>query len=230
MSKQPVVETIRIQPLNVRTIPITIIGTAPFLQANFSAKAKAAMREKQAAGQQAKGKKVRDARDFDADFVGAQHISSDGWNGMPAGCFRNAAIDVCRMVGYKMTHMKMSLFIEADGLDAIDGTQLVRIVSNSKPEKTEMMVRNATGVADIRVRPMWREWGVSLRVKYDEDQISAADVINLLSRAGQQVGIGEGRPYSKQSNGLGFGTFQIVNADEFNAMFPAHAKAAKAKK
>jgi len=58
---------------------------------------------------------------------------------------------------------------------------------------------------------MWRKWGATVRIRYDEDQFTAEDVVNLLLRAGQQVGIGEGRPYSKTSNGLGFGLFKIKN-------------------
>jgi len=34
--------------------------------------------------------------------------------------------------------------------------------------------------------------------------------VNLIARAGEQVGIGEGRPYSKQSNGLGYGIFKVI--------------------
>jgi len=44
---------------------------------------------------------------------------------------------------------------EDDGFDKIDGVPLIRL--QGKPERTDMAVRNATGVADIRVRPMWRE-------------------------------------------------------------------------
>jgi hypothetical protein len=72
-----------------------------------------------------------------------------------------------------------------------------------------MAVRNATGVADIRVRPMWREWGANVRVKYDADQFTIQDVTNLMQRVGMQVGIGEGRPDSRDSAGLGWGTFRL---------------------
>lgn len=163
---------------------------------------------KMAMGSQAKKGSKKEARDFDEDFRQAQHISSDGWVGIPASAFRNACIAACRMVGYKMTHARMSVFIEHDGIDAEDATPLVKLIA-PKPEKNEMMTRNATGVADIRIRPLWREWKVKVRVRYDADQFSASDVVNLFARAGQQVGIGEGRPFSKNSNGLGFGTFVI---------------------
>lgn len=53
-----------------------------------------------------RGAKTRDARDFSQECKDAQHISQDGWVGIPAPAFRSAAIDVCRMVGFKMTHAK----------------------------------------------------------------------------------------------------------------------------
>jgi ribosomal protein S17 len=41
------------------------------------------------------------------------------------------------------------------------------------------------------------------------DQFKVQDVANLLSRVGEQVGICEGRPDSKNSAGMGWGTFQV---------------------
>ena len=75
-----------------------------------------------------------------------------------------------------------------------------------------MHTRNATGVADLRARPMWREWSANLRFKWDGGQFTLSDVVNLVDRAGTQVGIGEGRPDSRASAGLGFGTFQVERA------------------
>lgn len=196
---------------NFQTIALRLTGAAPYMQARFSAKSMQAMRSKMAAGSTAKKGTKREARDFDADYEGAMHIAVEGWHGIPAAAFRNAAIDACRMVGYQMTRAKMSVFVQADGFDRIDGTPLVRLVG--EPERTEMAVRNATGVVDIRVRPMWREWGTTILVKFDGDQFTATDVINLFARAGVQVGIGEGRPFSRDSNGMGYGLFEIASDD-----------------
>lgn len=206
--KKDQVEQITITPPNFKRIKFDIVGTSPYMQLKFSQKAKAAMMEKMEAGSQAKKGKKRDPRDFDDDFLQAQHISTEGWNGIPCSAFRNASIDACRMVGYHMTHARMSVFIEHDGLDKVEGTPLVQLIAED-PERSEMATRNATGVADIRIRPMWREWRVQLKVKYDGDQFTANDVLNLIARAGQQVGVGEGRPFSKKSNGMGFGTFKV---------------------
>lgn len=201
-------EVVSIKAPRFRTVHIRITGIAPYLQARMAQKAMQAMADKMIAGSTARGKKVRESRDFERDFLEAQHISTEGWNGIPAAAFRNASIDVCRLVGFQMTKAKMSIFVEADGFDRVDGTPLVRLDAGA-PEQTEMAVRNATGVLDIRVRPMWREWGATVRVRFDEDQFTVTDVLNLLARAGLQNGIGEGRPFSRSSNGMGFGLFTV---------------------
>lgn len=203
--------TITIKPFNNERIKIRVTGTAPYVQNNFSEKSRQKMRETQEAGSTAKKNRAKEAKDFDAAYLGAMHVSTEGWNGIPAAAFRAACIDVCRIVGFKMTMAKMSIFVEADGFDAVDGTPLVRIGSVNGPEPAEHAVRNATGVADIRVRPMWREWWVDLSLRYDADQFTREDVVNLLERAGQQVGIGEGRPFSKNSAGMGWGMFTAIN-------------------
>jgi hypothetical protein len=147
-----------------------------------------------------------------APYVQNKFSLDDGSPGIPASAFRAAMIDACRLVGFKMTEAKMSVFVQADGFDADDGTPLVRF-SGGEPEMTQFTVRNATGVADVRVRPMWRRWEAILRIQYDADQFKEADVLNLLLRAGLQVGVGEGRPFSKKSAGMGWGTFTIVSLE-----------------
>lgn len=193
---------------DLRQVAFNIKGTAPYVQARFSEKAKQAMMAKMAAGGTSKGKKVRDARDFDADYRNAMHMSVEGWQGIPAGAFRQAMISACRLVGFKMTLAKLSVFVLADGIDKVDGIPLVRF--EGKPERIEMAVRNETGVADIRVRPMWRDWKATVRVQYDADQFTRDDLANLMLRVGRQVGIGEGRPDSRSSSGIGWGTFDLA--------------------
>ena len=123
-------------------------------------------------------------------------------------------IDACRLVGFKMTHAKISVFVEADGFDATDGKPLVKI-TEGEPHMDIGAVRNETGVADLRARPMWNEgWAALVRITFDADQFSVTDVSNLLLRAGLQVGIGEGRNNSKKSYGIGFGSFKIENQQE----------------
>jgi len=204
-------KTVTIKAPKFETAAFMIRGVAPLVLNAFPQKAREMMREKQAAGSTAKGKKARESKDFALCYEQAKHVSREGWCGIPASAFRCACIDSCRLVDFKMTLAKLSVFVEADGFDKLDGTPLVRI-TKGEPECVEHAVRNETGVADIRARPMWREgWEAVVRVRWDADQFTLSDVTNLLSRAGMQVGVGEGRPGSRKSAGMGWGLFDIAN-------------------
>ena len=186
-----------------------IEGTAPLVVERFSKKAE--LMAKMAEGKSAGSKKNRDARDYEKEAEEARYRSAEGWEGMNAAAFRAAMISACRLVGFKMTLAKLSTFVEADGFDKSDGVPLVRVYGESHTYTAH--TRNATGVVDVRSRPMYRNWAARLRVRYDTDQFKMVDVLNLVARCGMQVGIGAGRPDSKASAGCGFGLFQVVPTD-----------------
>jgi hypothetical protein len=196
-----------------QTAEFHIIGTAPYVQHKFSEKARRQMHDTQAAGSTAKKGSKREAKDFEAQFRAATHRDAQGRCGIPAPAFRNGLISACRIVGFAMTRAKLSLFVEADAFDADDGTPLVLI--EPEPHYSELAVRNETGVPDLRARPMWDPgWRARVRISYDADQFTLTDVSNLLLRVGVQVGIGEGRPDSKRSAGMGWGLFRLASAGE----------------
>lgn len=206
----PTRKEVQIPAPNFKTAEFKIQGTAALVVNKFPQKAREAMKAKQEAGGQAKKGGKRDAKDFELCFQQARHVSREGWDGIPAAAFRAAMISACRLVGFKMTIAKLGLFVVADGTDRDEGTPLVKILSEDPPQKLEMATRNETGVCDIRVRPQWLEWGAKVRIRYDADLFTVDDVTNLLMRAGMQVGVCEGRPDSKNSTGMGWGTFEIV--------------------
>jgi hypothetical protein len=192
------------------TVEVLLQGTAPLVVARFSKKAE--LMAKMAEGSTAKSKKDRSARDYDKEAEDARYRAPEGWEGVNAAAFRAGMISACRLVGFKMTLAKLSVFVEADGFDLQDGIPLVRVYGKS--ETFTAHTRNATGVVDVRSRPMYREWAIKLRVRYDADQFTAQDVYNLIARVGGQVGLCEGRPDSKSSAGCGFGTFEVVRNDD----------------
>lgn len=197
---------------DMRTAVFKIVGTAPYVQLKFSEKASNGMRAKMEAGSQGKKGAKREARDFNEDFQQALHRTVDGHYGIPASAFRNAMISACRLVGFQMTKAKLGIFTEPDDVDATEGAPLVYI--DGEPEMITHHVRNATGVADLRVRGMWRNWWAVIRIRFDHDMFSVTDITNLLARVGMQVGIGEGRPDGKQSAGMGWGLFEIESEEE----------------
>ena len=203
---------------NFKTVEIVIRGTAPYVQNAFSKKAREMMREKQAAGSTAAKGKKREAKDFDAAYREAQHRSTQGWPGIPAAAIKNALVDSCVVVGYHKTKAKKAIFVEADGFDAVEGTPLLRLygvgktkkLKNAVPRHVEHMVKLPNGVADIRVRAMYDSWQSRIRIRFDADMFTPADIANLMMRAGMQVGIGEGRADSPSGCGMDWGHFECV--------------------
>lgn len=202
---------------NFQRAEFKIVGISPYVQNRFSAKAQQIMRDKQEMGsQQAKAKKgIRDPKDFRECFEAATHKMAGGGYGIPAGGWRNVLIEACRTVGYTMTQAKCSIFVEEDGLDEEDGTPLVLLHGERQYSEMPVRLRDAKRTADIRPRPLWQSgWTTTLRVMWDADQFTLSDVANLIARAGVQVGIGEGRPLSPTSNGMGWGMFRLAEEGE----------------
>ena len=194
--------TLEIQTFHIR-------GDAPLVQHKFSEKSRKEMLEKQTAT--TKAKKVREPRELEDEYLAALHRDiTDSWYGHPCAAFRSALISACRVAGLVMTRAKLSVFVMHDGV-GVDGSPLVRL--RGKPVMFESAVRLESGVASVAIRPIWHEWEADLRIRYDADQLTQTDVVNLLLRAGAQVGVGEGRPDSKKSTGQGWGTFHIIGAE-----------------
>jgi hypothetical protein len=203
------VESVAVAPPNFQRATFQIIGVSPLVQNKFSAKAEQTMRDRQEAGSTGNKGKAKEAKDFEACFKGATYKSTQGWYGIPACTFRNAIISVCRVVGFKMTLAKLSVFVEADGFDETSQTPLVKI-TKGVPKMDVSPVRLPNGSCDLRARPMWAPgWEATLRVRFDADQFKLADITHLLMRVGLQNGIGEGRAFSKMSTGCGWGEFEI---------------------
>lgn len=201
---------VTISPPNFQMGRYKIVGTAPYVQHKFSQKAREQLKEQQEAGSTARSKRKREAKNFQEHYEQAQHISHDGWVGIPASAFRKAMISACKIVGFHMSKAKLAIFIEADGFDRDENTPLVKI-TKGEPEYFESLVRIQQTI-DIHPRPLWQPgWEAILRVRWDADLFTETDIANLLMRAGLQVGIGEGRPDSKDTPGMGWGIFEMAN-------------------
>jgi hypothetical protein len=205
--------SITVTPPKIHELHVTLEGDAPLVIQRFSEKQRQVVQEGQMAGSTKRGKKVREPKDFEALYEAAKYISLPDANGvsflgMAAAAFRSSMISACRTVDFPMVRAKLALFIKPDGFDKFDRTPLVRIYG--EPHMWVGPVRNASGVIDLRSRPMWDPpWFIKLVVLYDSEMFTNTDVANLLARAGVQVGVGEGRHDSKQSNGMGFGLWHL---------------------
>ena len=205
--------TVTIKPPNFGYATFSVTGAAPLVIHRFDQKVIAEMKNKMETGRAAGNKKVRDPKLTEDLFNGARYRHADGWDGFHAAAIRNAMISACRLVGFKMTLAKLSVFVEADGRDAKQpSVPLIRIYGEAV--KQEDMARVETGQPYVTVRAAFHDWKANIRIRYDADQFTLQDISNLLARVGLQVGIGEGRPDSKNSAGMGWGLFTIDSAEE----------------
>lgn len=201
-------ETVLIKAPNFQNAQFTIKGIAPLVIHRFSAKTKNEMKLKMETGKAAGSKKNREAKNTDDLYNDSRYRSKDGWDGFNASAVRKAMISACRLVNFKMTLAKLSIFVEPDGWDAEEPQiPLIRIYGD--PIKQEDMARVETGQPYVTVRAAYHDWKANVRIRWDADQFTIRDISNLLARVGLQVGLGEGRPDSTNSAGMGWGLFEV---------------------
>lgn len=191
-------ELTRIVPTVVQ---IEIEGLTPLICNNFSEKIKTQIREAQA------GKKAAKApKDPAALYEGAKYLLPDGSYGFPAAGFKGACVSAGRFFnGITMTALRQGIFVHGEGPD-----QLVRLTGfTDEPIMREDAVRNQTGVVDLRYRPMFENWGATIKVEFIPSLLSLDSVISIVDAAGIG-GIGEWRPTAPKSNG-DYGRFQTVD-------------------
>lgn len=212
MTTKKETKTVTISAPNLKTAVFKITGIVPLVIHRFSAKTKAEMKLKMETGKAASSKKNREPKKTDDTYQESRYISKEGWDGLHAGAIRAAMISACRLVNFKMTLAKLSIFVIQDGWDAQE-PQIPLIRIYGKPQKQEDMARVETGQPYVTVRAAYHNWSAKVKIRWDADQFTSDDIYNLLYRVGMQVGIGEGRPDSKKSAGMGWGLFEVKGGE-----------------
>lgn len=206
--KTPSPKIVTIKEPRFERATVGIEGKTPYLQNKFSSENKEKMEAKQREGSsQARTRKAKPPKDFQKIYEGSMHISQEGWHGAPCSAFRNAMIDACRLTEFDMIRAKMCVHVIADGLDKDNLEPLVRIYG--KPRMDKRRVKIGMNQTDIAARAIFEKWSAKITIEWDADVFQAQDIMNLLARAGWQVGIGAGRPLSKSSGGMGMGTWKV---------------------
>jgi hypothetical protein len=190
-------EIVEMKKINIQLAQIDLVGDSPLIVHAWSAKAKKEMLDKQ----MKKAKGAKQSKDPNRDYEEAFYRMLDGTPGFPAIAFKASAVSAAgRFVdGMKMTEVRGSFHIPCD-LVPIQG----------EPNMREDMVRVGMGTADIRYRPEFKTWRVSLPIRYNADAISLEQIINLFNHAGFGVGVGEWRPEKDGNNGM----FHVINGED----------------
>jgi len=194
--KEDKVEQVTLKPLRRKIIEVKIRGTSQLVMHKWDEKAKEQMRRKHAGDKS----KNRDVRDPEAECEAATYRLSDDRIGFPVVAFKAAMINATHKdLGLPKTLVKAGLFIHAEEGDLV-------WIDTPTSKMREDVVRVGQGSTDLRYRPQFSDWCVTLRMEYDEDLLTANALVNLLNRAGFGVGIGEYRP----ERGGDWGRFEVV--------------------
>jgi hypothetical protein len=206
--KRQETKKVTIKPINMATAQAKLTSTAAYVQNKFANYKREEMAEKQKQGSsQKKTRKAKPPKDFEKVYKGSLHVSQEGWYGIPATAIRNAMIEACRLTEIDMIRAKMCIKIIKDGLDNETLEPLIKI--KGEPRMFVAPVRIGINQTDLAARAIFDKWEAVVTIEWDADVFEAADIMNLLARAGWQVGIGSGRPLSKTSAGTGKGTWEV---------------------
>jgi len=193
----------------VKTEKLTtlIIGTAPMICHKFSEKLRKQILDKHM-GEASAG---REKKDPQANFEAARYRLPDGSDGVPAGGVKAAIVDgFGKDAGVFVSKAKGAIRVSPDDI----GTNLVRIICPTPPQLREDVVRNESGVVDIRHRPEYWPWAMKITVEYLPQIASQKQVLQAIARSGFTVGLCEWRPSSKQSKSGSYGTWRLATAEE----------------
>lgn len=199
---------IKINTMKRDMFRVTIDGTSPMVMSRWTKKSIEAMLGKMtgAAGT-AKREKLDPEREYLDRFYVVEGTAGepDAVYGIPAIWIKQAIIDACSFTGRKIFKTTVRGALLVSGVwSHVEGQELIPLVT-SEPHRRQDMVRNATGVADIRFRPQFDSWSATFIVTVDPQILTDEMCLNLLQRAGFSIGLGEWRP----AKGGDFGRFEI---------------------
>ena len=187
--------------LNIKHLELKVIGDSPLIVHKWSEKSKKQIRDKQAK----KAAPKKEARNPEQEYLDAiYHVDGNGTHGLPAIAFKCAAVDAC-------SHVEGVTKVLARGAFHVIG-ELVAIDHEGEPEMREDMVRIGMGTSDLRYRPEYKVWSITLNIRYNEYVLSPEQIINLFNTAGFAIGVGEWRP---EKNG-NFGMFHVATQGELS--------------
>lgn len=187
---------IELPALEIRAMEITLVGDSPLICHKWSEKAKRQMLDKQ----MKKATQAKEAKDPKKDYEDSLYILSKPKArkkiyGFPTIGFKAAAVDAC-------SHVSNVTKVQARGAFHIDGEF---VVIDGTPRPREDMVKIGMGTSDIRYRGEFPEWRTTFKIRFNQNVISPAQIMNLFNTAGFAIGVGDWRP---QRDGI-YGMFHV---------------------
>lgn len=187
---------LEVPAIEIRNYRIVLRGSSELVVHAWSDKAKKEMLDKQMGKARAK----KEPKDPQRDYEEAFYRLPDGRPAFPSIAFKAAIVAAARQVeGLTMAFLRGAFHIDGE-LVPIDG----------EPRMREDMVRVGMGTADLRYRPGFPEWSVTLPVRLNARALTLEQLVHLIRQAGFSVGVGEWRP---EKDGA-WGMFDVETVQE----------------
>lgn len=181
---------ISIEQPKVNNVVLELISDSPLIQNAFSQKTIEQMLRKHMGFNVQKENKVPRQCIEDATI---RNIKKEVC--IPTVAFKNAMLTASMQIkGMMKTRLRPILYVVG---------QSIPVVYDKMTPRMDM-VRTATGMPDVRFRPMFENWSVRVALQF-ADILPVQTVVDLLNRSGR-VGVGEWRP---EKNGV-FGTYHVA--------------------
>lgn len=202
---------IEIRPLEIKTVPIRIIGDSPLIVHAWSEKAKRQMLEAQ---MKATKTKAKESRDPFSDFVNSLYwlegkpeedtpdaffeaVKNGAKWGFPVGAIKQAANSAAYRMGWVKDKMGLrgAYFLQTEYGEMAE-------IKGAVPTMREDMVRIGMGSADLRYRGEFDNWYMDFILQYNASgSLTLEQILNCLNAGGFVCGIGEWRVEKDGTNG-----------------------------
>jgi hypothetical protein len=210
---------VTIPGVRTQELSTLIVGTAPLIVHSFAQK----VRDKILAKHKGEASEGKERKDPIANFNASRYRLRDGSDGIPASGLKAGIVDgFSKAAGVPMTQAKGGIRVHADCM----ATNLCRLIIPREPEEIAAMdhvpneiyrvprcredvVRNESGVVDIRHRAEYWPWAVLLNVEYLPSVCSELQLLQAIAISGFKVGQCEWRPGSPTSKSGSCGTFRL---------------------
>lgn len=205
------IEVLTITGLDIKEVPIKIVGDTPLIVHAWSEKAKRMMLDAQMKATKTKAKELRDPYD---DFIQSMYwiegkpevstpeafeesVKNGAKWGFPVGAIKMAGNAAAYRLGWVKNQMELrgSYFLKSEYGD------MARIISD-EPVMREDMVRVGMGSADLRYRAEYDNWSMDLILEYNASgNMTLEQIVNVINAGGYVCGLGEWRPEKDGING-----------------------------
>ncbi len=189
---------IMLQPINVGRVKVPIKGKTNLLMDKFPEDSKRQILAKQSGVAKGNKKKIRDTKQETQEAI---HITKSGKIGYPAFGFKKGMMEATSFVGDKAFSKKL----------VSGAVKIMNVEDGLIPIKfgKQTVLEHNIG-AQTKFTPQFHDWSCELDIQYDQNNISAQDIITLLNYAGFYNGVGAWRPKGGGGGSGEYGMYEVV--------------------